>query len=73
MGWRHMSGFSVHNGVRIARNDEDGKRGSGPVHHPKSLFRGEVDIQARNRNSHLQVQDDPWLEQTVSMDCFVFV
>jgi len=25
MGWRHMSGFSVHNGVRIARDDEKGK------------------------------------------------
>jgi len=27
MGWRHMSGFSVHNGVRIARDDEEGKEG----------------------------------------------
>ncbi|MCK5437714.1 MAG: transposase, partial [Desulfobulbaceae bacterium] len=27
MGWRHMSGFSVHNGVRIGRDDEDGKEG----------------------------------------------
>lgn len=25
MGWRHNSGFSVENGVRIARDDEDGK------------------------------------------------
>jgi len=25
MGWRYTSGFSVHNGVRIARDDEDGK------------------------------------------------
>ncbi len=25
MGWRHMSGFSVHNAVRVSRNDEDGK------------------------------------------------
>ena len=24
---RHTSGFSVHNGVRIARDDEDGKEG----------------------------------------------
>lgn len=27
MGWRHISGFSVHNGVRIARDDEEGKEG----------------------------------------------
>ena len=27
MAWRHMSGFSVHNSVRIARDDKDGKKG----------------------------------------------
>ena len=27
MGWRHMSGFSVHNGVRIGHDDEDGQEG----------------------------------------------
>ncbi len=27
MGWRHTSGFSVHNGVRIARDDENAKEG----------------------------------------------
>ena len=25
IGWRHNSGFNVHNGVRIARDDEDGQ------------------------------------------------
>jgi len=26
MGWRHTSGFSVHNGVKISRDDEQGKK-----------------------------------------------
>ena len=27
MGWRHTSSFSVHNRLRISRDDEDGKEG----------------------------------------------
>jgi len=26
MSWRHTSGFSVHNGTRLARDDEAGRR-----------------------------------------------
>ncbi len=43
MSWRH-SGFNVRNGVRIARDDEEGREKIG-IHYPKYFLRGEVDIQ----------------------------
>ena len=37
MNWKH-SGFSVHNGVRIAKDDEEGKENLAWVYYPKHLF-----------------------------------
>lgn len=61
MAWRHNSGFSVHNEVRIKPGDTKGienlsqisDQRETSIHHPQHLFARQVELCRKHRNGHL--------------------
>jgi hypothetical protein len=71
MKWRHTSGFSVHNKIRIARDDSKGQealaqiseQSETSVYHQKPVFPEKSSLPAGDRPSHLPVKNVARQEQ----------
>ena len=53
MKWRYTSGFSVDNGVRIARDDQKGQTAVAQYIHQKPIFSGENHLRQQFRHGGL--------------------